>query len=106
MSAVRAASADELAHQRLAAIVESSDDAIISKDLNGVVRSWNRAAEGMFGFTASEAVGRCITLIIPPDRLAEEEAVLARIRAGQRVDHFETVRLRKDGSPVDVSITV
>jgi PAS domain S-box-containing protein len=91
---------------RLAAIVESSDDAIVSKDLTGIITSWNRGAELLFGYTADEAVGRSITILIPPDRLSEEDLVLERIRAGMRVEHFETVRWRKDGTLVDVSVTV
>jgi PAS domain S-box-containing protein len=91
---------------RLAAIVESSDDAIIGKDLNGVVTSWNRGAERVFGFTAEEAIGRSITMIIPHDRLAEEDFVLSSIRRGKTVDHFETVRQKKDGTLIDVSLTV
>jgi PAS domain S-box-containing protein len=90
----------------LAAIVESSDDAIISKDLNGVVQSWNRAAERMFGYTADEMVGQSIRKIIPADRQHEEDSVLASIRAGQRVDHFETIRKTKDGRLVTISLTV
>jgi PAS domain S-box-containing protein len=91
---------------RLAAIVDSSEDAIASKDLNGIVQTWNRAAERMFGYTASEIVGRSITTIIPPERLAEEDLVLDRIRSGRAVEHFETVRQRKDGSRIDISLTV
>jgi PAS domain S-box-containing protein len=91
---------------QLAAIVDSSDDAIISKDLNGVIMSWNKGAERLFGYTASEAVGRLITLIIPPDRLNEEPKILERLRRGERVDHFETVRMRKDGSRLDISLTI
>ena len=91
---------------RLAAIVTSSDDAIISKDLDGTITSWNRAAEQMFGYTAAEAVGRNIQLIIPEDRRSEEEYVLERVRAGVGVEHYETVRRRKDGSLLDVSLTV
>ncbi|HVS41107.1 MAG TPA: PAS domain S-box protein [Candidatus Dormibacteraeota bacterium] len=90
----------------LAAIVDSSDDAIISKTLDGRITSWNTAAEAMYGYTADEAVGRPIELIIPPDRDGEMESILARIRRGERVDHHETVRLRKDGRPVPVSLTV
>jgi PAS domain S-box-containing protein len=90
----------------LAAIVASSDDAIISKDLNGIITSWNRAAERMFGYTADEAVGRSIFLIIPDDRRAEEESILGRIRAGGVVDHFETMRRRKDGAFIDISLSV
>jgi PAS domain S-box-containing protein len=91
---------------RLAAIVESSDDAIVSKTLDGVITSWNHAAERMFGYAPAEAIGRNITLIIPPDRLDEETRVLASIRAGRRVEHFETVRVAKDGRQVAVSLTV
>jgi len=91
---------------RLAAIVESSDDAIVSKDLNGIITSWNVGAERLFGYTASEAIGRSITLVIPPDRLSEEDMVLGRIRNGQRVEHFDTVRRRKDGTLVNISLTV
>jgi len=91
---------------RLAAIVESSDDAIVSKTLDGVITSWNHAAERMFGYAPAEAIGRNITLIIPPDRLEEETHVLASVRAGQRVEHFETVRVAKDGRQVAVSLTV
>jgi PAS domain S-box-containing protein len=90
----------------LAAIIASSDDAIISKDLNGVVTSWNPAAERMFGFTADDMIGTSITRIIPHERLSEEDYVLTRVRAGLRVDHFETVRQRKDGSPIEISLTV
>ena len=92
--------------EMLAAIVESSDDAIVSKDLNGIVRSWNPAAERMFGFTAAEMIGQSITKIIPIERLPEEDEVLARVRRGLAVDHFETVRQRKDGSLIDISLTV
>jgi PAS domain S-box-containing protein len=91
---------------RLAAIVESSDDAIVSKTLDGVITSWNHAAERMFGYAPAEAIGRNITLIIPPDRLEEETRVLASIRAGRRVEHFETIRVAKDGRQVAVSLTV
>ena len=90
----------------LAAIVSSSDDAIISKDLNGVIQSWNIAAERMFGYTAQEAIGKNITIIIPDERLAEETLVLTRVKAGLRIEHFETVRRRKDGSPIEISLSV
>ncbi len=90
----------------LAAIVESSDDAIVSKTLEGVVTSWNSGAERLFGYTAAEAIGRSITLVIPPERLDEEEFILGRIRQGQHVKHFETVRVTKDGRRVHVSVTV
>jgi len=97
--------ADE-ARGRLAAIVDSSDDAIVSKTLEGIVTSWNRSAERLFGYTAAEAIGQSILLIVPPDRRSEEEEVLRRIRAGQSVDHFETLRRRKDGTLIDISLTV
>jgi PAS domain S-box-containing protein len=92
--------------RRLAAVVESSDDAIVTKDLNGVITSWNRAAEGMFGYRAEEAIGRSIRMIIPPELQAEEDMVLARIRSKQSVDHYETRRRRKDGSEIVISLTV
>src|SRR5688572_6829225 len=95
---------DELA-ARLGAIVESSDDAIISNDLNGTITSWNPAAERMFGYTAAEVLGTSIRTIIPEARQAEEDDVLSRIVAGQAVDHFETIRRRKNGSEVVVSLT-
>ncbi len=91
---------------QLAAIVDSSDDVVISKTLAGIITSWNRAAEKMFGYTAAEAVGQHITLIVPDERRAEEEDVLASLRRGERVDHFETVRQAKDGHTVDISLTV
>jgi PAS domain S-box-containing protein len=91
---------------RLAAIVESSDDAIVSKDLNGIITSWNRGAEELFGYTAEEAVGQSITILIPTDRLTEEDMVLGRVRRGQRVEHFDTIRRRKDGTLVPISLTV
>ncbi|MBO0756475.1 MAG: PAS domain S-box protein, partial [Bradyrhizobiaceae bacterium] len=96
----------ERAAHHLAAIVESSDDAIVSKDLDGVIKSWNYGAEHLFGYTAEEAIGRSIDILIPPERLEEEPRILARIRRGERVVHFETIRRRKDGSLVDVSLTV
>ena len=91
---------------RLAAIVDSSVDAIVSKDLNGIVQSWNKAAERMFGYAADEIIGKPILMIIPEERRHEEETVLGRIRAGLSVEHFETVRRRKDGSLVEVSLSV
>jgi PAS domain S-box-containing protein len=90
----------------LSAIIDSSDDAIVSKTLEGTITSWNRAAEVMFGYTAAEAVGRHITLIIPPERHAEENEVLAKIRRGELVEHFDTVRVGKDGRRLDISLTV
>jgi PAS domain S-box-containing protein len=91
---------------RYKAIVATSDDAIISKDLNGIVKSWNLSAERMFGYTAEEMIGKSITVLFPVDRLSEEPQILDQLRRGQRVDHFETVRLCKDGSPLDVSVTI
>ena len=91
---------------RLAAIVESSDDAIISKDLNGVIQSWNEGARRIFGYCAEEIVGRSITVLIPPERAGEEEQILARLRRGERYDHLETVRIAKDGRRIDVSVTI
>ena len=90
----------------LAAIVASSDDAIISKNLDGVITSWNKSAERIFGYTPEEAIGQHITLIIPPERHPEESGILARLRRGERVDHFHTVRRRKDGSLLHVSLTI
>jgi PAS domain S-box-containing protein len=90
----------------LSAIVDSTDDAILSKDLAGNITSWNKGAERIFGYPADEIVGRSITALLPPDRLAEEEDFFSRINQDERVEHFETVRQRKDGQPVDVSITI
>jgi PAS domain S-box-containing protein len=94
------------ATQQIASIVESSDDAIISKDLNGVITSWNRGAERLFGYLAEDVIGRPGTILIPPDHLKEESSIIARIRRGERIEHYETVRMRRDGSPVDISLTV
>ncbi len=91
---------------RLAAVVDSSDDAIISKSLDGRILTWNGGAERLFGYSADEAIGQSILMIIPPERAGEEEMILARLRAGERVGHFETVRLAKDGRRVDVSLTI
>ncbi len=95
-----------LASRHLAAIVESSDDAIISKDLDGAITSWNAGAQRLFGYTADEAVGQPGSLLVPPDRIGEEAEILRRLCAGERVDHFETVRRRKDGALLDVSLTM
>jgi PAS domain S-box-containing protein len=89
-----------------AAIIESSDDAILSKDLSGVILSWNRGAERLFGHTAEEAIGKSVTIIIPADRLEEEPVILDKIGRGERITHFETVRQRKDGSLIDISLTI
>src|SRR5829696_7197876 len=91
---------------RLAAIIDSSEDAIISKNLDGIVQTWNKAAERMFGYAADDIVGRSITTIIPADRRGEEDSVLSRIRAGTSIEHFETVRQRRDGSLIDISLSV
>src|SRR5580704_4070885 len=90
----------------LASIVESSDDAIVTKNLDGIIASWNGGAERVFGYTAEEAIGQPITIVIPQDRLDEERTILTRIRRGERIDHFETVRQRKHGSLIVVSLTV
>jgi PAS domain S-box-containing protein len=90
----------------LAAIVESSDDAIVSKNLDGIITSWNRGAERIFGYTAAEAVGQSITILIPADRQSEEREILTRITRGEHIDHFETIRQRKDGTLIVVSLTI
>jgi PAS domain S-box-containing protein len=90
----------------LAAIVDSSDDAIVSKTLEGVITSWNAGAERLFGYTAKEAIGQHITMIIPRDRLDEETSILARLRRGERIEHFDTIRLRKDGTALDISLSI
>jgi len=97
---------DEHVRALLAAIVESSDDAIVSKTLDGVITSWNGGAERMLGWPAEMAIGRHIMLIVPEERRAEEDEVLARIRRGERIHHFDTVRVTKDGRLIDVSLTV
>ena len=96
----------ERASRLLSSIVDSSDDAIISKDLNGIITSWNKSAERLFGYTAAEAVGQPVTMLIPTDRLDEEPDILSRLRRGERVDHFETIRRRKDGALLDISLTI
>ena len=96
----------ELAPYWLAAIIESADDAIISKSLEGIITSWNKGAERIFGYAADEVIGKPITIIIPPDHLNEEPAILARLRAGERIEHYETIRMRKDGKRLDISLTV
>lgn len=92
--------------QRITSIVESSDDAILSKDLNGTILSWNDGARRLFGYTAEEVIGRPVTILIPPERLDEEPGIIGRIARGERVDHYETIRRRKDGSLIDISLTV
>ncbi len=94
------------ARERLAAIVDSSADAIVGKNLDGVIQSWNAAAEGLFGYTRDEAVGRHISLVVPRDRLQEEETILARLARGERIEHFETTRVAKDGRLIDIGLTI
>ena len=94
------------AAQHYAAIIELSDDAVLSKDLDGVIMSWNHGAQRLFGYTAEEAVGRSVTMLIPTDRSDEEPMILDRVRRGERIDHYETVRQRKDGRFIDISLTV
>ena len=96
----------EDALQRLAAIIESSDDAIIAKDINGVITDWNVGAQRLFGYTAAEAIGRPVAMLIPEDRHDEEPDILGRLRRGERIDHYETVRRCKDGSLIDISLSV
>jgi len=96
----------EIARYWLSAIIESAEDAIISKTLDGVIRSWNQGAEQVFGYTAQEVIGKPVSLIIPPEHPDEEPTILKRIIAGERVEHYETVRVRKDGQLIDVSLTV
>jgi PAS domain S-box-containing protein len=92
--------------RRFAAIIENSDDAIISKNLDGIITSWNKGAERLFGYTAQEAIGRSIVMLMPPERVDEEPVIIARIRRGERVEHYDTVRRRKDGTLIDISLTV
>jgi PAS domain S-box-containing protein len=96
----------DLTRAHLAAIVESSDDAIVSKTLQSIILSWNKGAERLFGYSADEAIGQPITMLIPPDRRDEEQQILERIARGERIEHFETVRVSKDGRPIDISLTV
>lgn len=96
----------ELAPYWLSALIESADDAIISKTLQGIITSWNTGAQRIFGYTADEVIGKSITILIPEGHLDEEPAILARLRAGERIEHYETVRVRKDGRLIDISLTV
>ena len=98
--------AAEEAQARLAAIVESSQDAIVSKNLDGIIQSWNSGAERLFGYTAEEAIGKSIRILIPPERLEEEHEIIARIVNEERVEHFDTVRVTKYGERIDISLTV
>jgi PAS domain S-box-containing protein len=97
---------NDLAEHHYQAIIESSEDAILSKDLSGVILSWNRGAERLFGFSPDEAIGKPVTIVIPLDRREEEPAILKKIHSGERIEHFETVRQRKDGSLIDISLTI
>ena len=106
MSRSRTPERSDAIAQRLASIVESSDDAIASKDLNGIVITWNKSAERIFGYAAEEIIGKPISILIPPDRENEEPLILDRIRRGERIDHYDTIRRRKDGSLIDVSLTI
>lgn len=98
--------AEQQLRSLLASIVETSDDAIVSKNLDGVITSWNRGAERVFGYSAGEVVGQPITIVIPEDRQREEREILTRLGQGERIDHYETIRLRKDGSLIVVSLSV
>jgi PAS domain S-box-containing protein len=94
------------AEQILKSLVENSDDAIITKNLDGIISSWNKSAERIFGYAAEEVIGKPVTILIPLERQDEEPGILVRLRRGERIDHYETVRQRKDGSLVDISLTV
>jgi PAS domain S-box-containing protein len=96
----------DIAQYWLSALIDSADDAIISKTLEGIITSWNKAATRIFGYSATEAIGKPILILLPPDRRSEEKQILEKIKAGERVEHFETVRMRKDGSLIDISLTV
>ena len=97
---------DNVASNWLTAIIESADDAIISKTLDGIITSWNKGAERIFGYTADETIGKHVSILIPTDHLDEEPVIIGRIKRGERIDHYETVRLRKDGRLLDISMTV
>src|ERR1044071_144914 len=96
----------ELAPYWLSALIESADDAIISKTLDGIITSWNTGAQRIFGYTADEVIGKSVTILIPPDHEDEEPTILARLRAGKRIEHYETIRVTKDGRLRDISLTV
>src|SRR5262249_7669249 len=97
---------EEETRARLVAIVESSEDAILSKDLDGIILTWNRAAEKMYGYAAAEVVGQSILLLVPPERAGEVSAILEQLKRGERLENYETVRLRKDGTRIDVSLNI
>src|ERR1051325_5406997 len=103
---IRDLKSPEFAPYWLAALIESADDAIISKTLDGIITSWNKGAERIFGYTADEIIGKPVTILIPPDHEDEEPAILARLRAGKRIEHYETIRVAKDGRLLDISLTV
>jgi PAS domain S-box-containing protein len=96
----------QIALGQLASVAETSEDAIITKDLDGIITSWNKGAERIFGYEADEMIGKPINLLIPPDRPDEEPSILARLRKGQRIEHYETVRRRKDGELIDISLSI
>jgi PAS domain S-box-containing protein len=106
MNHIKNLKSPEFAQYWLTALIESAEDAIISKTLDGIITSWNKGAQRIFGYTADEVIGKPITILIPTDHENEEPAILARLRAGERVEHYETVRVRKDGRPIDISLTV
>src|ERR1043165_7679003 len=95
----------ELAQYWLAALIESADDAIISKTLDGIITSWNEGARRIFGYEADEVIGKSVTILIPEGHLDEEPAILAKLRAGRRIEHYETIRVRKDGRLIDIWLT-
>ena len=103
---IRDLKSPEFAPYWLAALIESADDAVISKTLDGIITSWNKGAERIFGYTADEVIGKPVTILIPSDHEDEEPAILARLRAGERIEHYETMRVRKDGRLIDISLTV
>src|SRR5689334_6044501 len=96
----------ELAPYWLAALIESADDAIISKTLDGIITSWNKGAQRIFGYTADEVIGKSVTILIPADHEDEEPNILAHLRRGERIEHYETIRVRKDGTRINISLTV
>src|SRR5262249_48859875 len=96
---------DEL-RARLAAVVESSDDAIVSKTLEGIITTWNKGAERIFGYADHEVIGKSITILIPPERIGEEADILSKIRRSERIEHYETIRVRKDGALINVSLSI
>src|SRR3954454_11658131 len=106
MTEISEASLEEARIAHLAAVVDASSDAILSKSLDGTIRSWNASAQRMFGYTAEEMVGRSIRLLIPDERQAEEDEILAKLRRGDYIEHYETVRITKDGRPLEVSLSI